>query len=283
MDQEKFDEVVADDLAETGADEIVADELTETGTVDSAESGDDQAIEQELVDAGLNQAAGEVKDESVEEAIAAEDAQEEAPELEPVDPIEEKREELMFLPGDWYVIHSYSGHERRVKANLEQRIQSQNAEDWIYQVEVPMETVTEMTKGGKKKQVDRVRIPGYVLVRMEMNEKSWRVVKETPAVTGFVGDARDPFPLSLDEVVSMLAPMWQSKLAEDEAKAEIITPPAITFKVGESVTVTDGPFENMPATVSEVTPEQRKLTVSIMIFERETPIELSYDQVEKLD
>lgn len=267
-------------------DEVVADELTETGTKASAESGDDQAIEQELVDAGVEKAVDEVEAEDAPESQADAPAQaepEEAPEAALVDPIEEKREELEFLPGDWYVIHSYSGHERRVKANLEQRIQSQNAEDWIYQVEVPMETVTEMTKGGKKKQVDRVRIPGYVLVRMEMNEKSWRVVKETPAVTGFVGDARDPFPLSLDEVVSMLAPMWQSKLAEDEAKADIITPPAITFKVGESVTVTDGPFENMPATVSEVTPEQRKLTVSIMIFERETPIELSYDQVEKLD
>ncbi|MDO5034782.1 MAG: transcription termination/antitermination protein NusG [Actinomycetaceae bacterium] len=231
-------------------------------------------------------------EDSAEDTAAAEDtAQDAAPAEEPaeaatpevVDPIEEKREELSVLPGDWYVIHSYSGHERRVKANLEQRIQSQNAEDWIYQVEVPMETVTELTKGGKKKQVDRVRIPGYVLVRMEMNEKSWRVVKETPAVTGFVGDARDPVPLYLDEVVNMLAPMWQAKADQVEAAAAVITPPAITFKVGESVTVTDGPFENMPATVSEVIPEQRKLTVSIMIFERETPIELTFDQVEKID
>lgn len=196
------------------------------------------------------------------------------------DPIQVKRDELSVLPGEWYVIHSYSGHERRVKANLEQRIQSQNMEEYIYQVEVPMETVTELTKAGKKKKVDRVRIPGYVLVRMEMNEMSWRVVKETPAVTGFVGDARDPFPLYLDEVVNMLAPMWQTE-AKDEA-ATLLTPKEITFEVGESVTVTDGPFENMPATISAVVPEQRRLKVSIMIFERETPIELSFDQVEKL-
>lgn len=217
-----------------------------------------------------------------EEAPSAEATSAPSEELEVVDPIEAKREELSYLPGDWYVIHSYSGHERRVKANLEQRVVSQNAEDWIYQVEVPMETVTELTKAGKKKQVDRVRIPGYVLVRMEMNEKSWRVVKETPAVTGFVGDARDPVPLYLDEVVNMLAPMWVSKAQQQEA-AEVVTAPAITFEVGESVTVKDGPFENMPATVSGVFPEQRKLTLSIMIFERETPIELNFDQVEKID
>lgn len=259
----------------------------ETGTTQTPESGDDQVIETELVEDGIEMA---VEDEVEASEAQAEAEDEPAPEelsntedpQDVVDPVEAKREELSMLPGDWYVIHAYSGHERRVKANLEQRAVSQNAEDLIYQVEVPMETVTEVTKAGKKKQVDRVRIPGYVLVRMDMNEKSWRVVKETPAVTGFVGDARDPVPLYLDEVVNMLAPMWVSNAEKEEAVA-IVTAPAITFKVGESVTVKDGPFENMPATVSEVIPEQRKLTVSIMIFERETPIELTFDQVEKID
>ena len=188
---------------------------------------DQESTEEKLVDEQAPEVASEAVEESVleevadkaktgEEAPSAEATSAPSEELEVVDPIEAKREELSYLPGDWYVIHSYSGHERRVKANLEQRVVSQNAEDWIYQVEVPMETVTELTKAGKKKQVDRVRIPGYVLVRMEMNEKSWRVVKETPAVTGFVGDARDPVPLYLDEVVNMLAPMWVSKAQQQE-------------------------------------------------------------------
>lgn len=230
----------------------------------------------------LTESAEATEAETLEEDAAEAEGQDTPAEPEPVDPVEAKREELSVLPGDWYVIHSYSGHERRVKANLEQRIQSQNMEDYIYQVEVPMETVTELTKAGKKKHVDRVRIPGYVLVRMEMNEMSWRVVRDTPAVTGFVGDARDPVPLYLDEVVGMLAPMWQADLAKEEAEAAVVTPPEITFEVGESVTVIDGPFENMPATISEVVTEQRRLKVSIMIFERETPIELGFDQVEKL-
>lgn len=220
------------------------------------------------------------------EADAQADVQAEAgadDEAEEVDPVQAKREELMYLPGDWYVIHSYSGHERRVKANLEQRITSQNMEDYIFQVEVPMETVTELTKAGKKKKVDRVRIPGYVLVRMDMNEASWRVVRDTPAVTGFVGDAYDPFPLTLDEVVSMLTPMWESKEEAQQAQDQVVTAPEITYEVGESVTVKEGPFENMPATVSSVDAAQRKVTLSIMIFERETPIELSFDQIEKID
>ncbi len=221
------------------------------------------------------------QEELAPEAPAEDATAEDAPAEEELDPIEAKRRELARQDGDWYVIHSYSGHERRVKANLEQRIQSQNMEAYIYQVEVPMETVTELSKAGKKKKVDRVRIPGYVLVRMEMNEMSWRVVKDTPAVTGFVGDARDPVPLSIDEVVNMLAPSWQA--ASDKAADEptIVTAPAVTFEVGESVTVTDGPFENMPATVSAVDNVQRRLTLSIMIFERETPLELTFDQVAK--
>ncbi len=226
----------------------------------------------------VGMSANSADDTAAADAAATETVEEPTP----VDPFEAKRAELASLPGDWYVIHAYSGHERRVKTNLEQRRQTQNMEDYIYQVEVPMESVTELSASGKKKKADRVRIPGYVLVRMEMTEMSWRTVKETPAVTGFVGDARDPMPLTLAEVENMLMPMWQAELDRENLTPEVVTAPAVTFEVGESVTVTDGPFENMPATISGVDNVQRKLTLSIMIFERETPIELTFDQVEKI-
>lgn len=198
-----------------------------------------------------------------------------------VDFIAAKRAELESQPGDWYVIHTYSGHERRVKANLEQRIQTQNMENYIFEAEVPMETVTELTKSGKKT-VERPRVPGYVIVRTIMNETSWRVVKDTPAVLGFVGDAQNPVPLSIDEVVGLLTPMWEAKELKKATIAEVLTTPAITFEIGEAVTVMDGPFESMEASVTEVDAAHRKLTVSIMVFERETPIELNFDQVKKL-
>lgn len=271
MDNETVEDGTQPVDTETAENEQASLAGNDTVTSDGTESAGDGDSTPETTDAVTN--SEEAENSKTDTAPA---------EPEPIDPVEAKREELSVLPGDWYVIHSYSGHERRVKANLEQRIQSQNMEDYIYQVEVPMETVTELTKAGKKKHVDRVRIPGYVLVRMEMNEMSWRVVKDTPAVTGFVGDARDPVPLYLDEVVGMLAPMWQADLAKEEVEAAVVTPPEITFEAGESVTVIDGPFENMPATISEVVTEQRRLKVSIMIFERETPIELGFDQVEKL-
>ncbi|MDT3767126.1 transcription termination/antitermination protein NusG [Gleimia hominis] len=265
-------------------------ETTSNEAAAAAPSGETGAAEQSAdaenaaEQSATTEPAAEPQEEKTAEAETGADSEAEADgEAEEVDPVQAKREELMYLPGDWYVIHSYSGHERRVKANLEQRITSQNMEDYIFQVEVPMETVTELTKAGKKKKVDRVRIPGYVLVRMDMNEASWRVVRDTPAVTGFVGDAYDPFPLTLDEVVSMLTPMWESKEEAQQAQDQVVTAPEITYEVGESVTVKEGPFENMPATVSSVDAAQRKVTLSIMIFERETPIELSFDQIEKID
>lgn len=217
------------------------------------------------------------------EAVDVEVTDSEAVDAEPaeVDFIAAKRAELEAQLGDWYVIHTYSGHERRVKANLEQRIQTQNMENYIFEAEVPMETVTELTKAGKKT-VERPRVPGYVLVRTIMNETSWRVVKDTPAVLGFVGDAQNPVPLTIDEVVNLLTPMWEAKELKKAVSAEIITSPAITFEIGESVTVMDGPFESMEASVTDIDAAHRKLTVSIMVFERETPIELSFDQVKKL-
>lgn len=213
------------------------------------------------------------------DADAAEEGDEESVE----DPIEKLRHELRLLPGDWYVIHTYSGHERKVKNNLEQRIASQNMEDLIFRVEVPDEYVMEY-RGTQKKRVRRVRIPGYVIVCMDFTDESWRVVKETPAVTGFVGDQHNPVPLSEDEVVMLLTPNVM-----EEAAAEQKTGPApvqqvqVNYEVGEVVTVTDGPFETMTATISEIMPEQQKLKVLVTIFERETPMELGFDQVEKID
>ena len=193
------------------------------------------------------------------------------------------REELEATFGEWYVIHTYWGHERKVKANLEQRITTQNMEDYIFAVEVPDEYVMEY-RGNAKKRVRHVRIPGYAIVCMDFNEASYRVVKETPAVTGFVGDQHNPVPLSIDEVVMLLTP----NVLEEAAEAAKDQPAPVQvvqtqFEVGEIVTVTDGPFETMSATISEIMPENQKLKVLVTIFERETPLELGFDQVEKLE
>ncbi|MFZ0158285.1 MAG: transcription termination/antitermination protein NusG [Kineosporiaceae bacterium] len=181
-------------------------------------------------------------------------------------------------PGDWYVIHSYAGYENRVKANLENRITSLNMEDYIFQVEVPMEEVTEI-KNGQRKLVRRVRIPGYVLVRIDLTDESWGAVRHTPGVTGFVGHTHQPVPLSLDEVFSMLAPTLQKMDGAKPAKAEV---KVVDFEVGESVTVMEGPFETLPATISEINPDAQKLKVLVSIFGRETPVELSFHQVAKI-
>ena len=196
-----------------------------------------------------------------------------------VDPATEFRTQLRRLPGDWYVIHSYAGYENRVKANLENRISSLNMEEHIFQVEVPMEEVTEI-KNGQRKQIRRVRIPGYVLVRMDLTDESWGAVRHTPGVTGFVGHTHQPVPLSLDEVFSMLAPTLQpAEGGQAKAKAEV---KVVDFEVGESVTVMEGPFETLPATISEINPDAQKLKVLVSIFGRETPVELSFNQVAKI-
>lgn len=197
------------------------------------------------------------------------------------------RQRLRTQPGSWYVVHSYAAYERRVKANLEQRIQNFEMEDYIFEVEVPMEDVIEI-KNTERKKVRRVRVPGYVLVRMEMTNDSWRIVKDTPAVTGFVGDSRNPVPLTDDEVVSMLLPSVESEiLAEIEhaASKKKTTAPVleVEFEVGESVIVTDGPFETLPATISEILPEAQKVKVLVSIFGRETPVELSFSQITKTE
>jgi transcription termination/antitermination protein NusG len=190
---------------------------------------------------------------------------------------EEFLRELRMLPGDWYVVHSYAGYENRVKTNLESRIQSLNMEDYIFQIEVPVHQVTEI-KGGKRQQVSEKVLPGYILVRMDLTDESWAVVRNTPGVTGFVGLSSRPSPLQLSEVASLLAPEPEPSAKQAEA-ARTSTP---DFEVGESVTVMDGPFATLPATVNEVNPDTQKLKVLVSIFGRETPVELSFDQVTKI-
>ena len=192
------------------------------------------------------------------------------------DPVAEFTAGLRQLPGEWYVVHSYAGYENRVKANLESRTQSLNMEDFIFQIEVPVHQVIEI-KGGKRQQVSEKVLPGYILVRMDLTDESWAVVRNTPGVTGFVGLSSRPSPLSLGEVASLLAPEPE----ETAAKAEV-TRAAVEFAVGESVTVMDGPFATLPATVNEINSDTQKLKVLVSIFGRETPVELSFDQVSKL-
>lgn len=216
-----------------------------------------------------------------EDVAADQDAAPEADEDAEVDPVEEFKAELRRLPGDWYVIHSYAGYENRVKANLESRTQSLNMEDYIHQVEVPMEEVVEI-KNAQRKVVRRVRIPGYVLVRMDLTDESWGAVRHTPGVTGFVGHTHQPVPLTFDEVFSMLAPSLAPKPEVAKASKPAAGAIVVDFTVGESVTVTDGPFETLPATISEINAEAQKLKVLVSIFGRETPVELSFNQVAKI-
>ncbi|HET8593878.1 MAG TPA: transcription termination/antitermination protein NusG [Intrasporangium sp.] len=203
------------------------------------------------------------------------------------DPVEAFKRDLRSKFGEWYVVHSYAGYENRVKTNLETRIQTLNMEDYIFEIEVPMEEVTEI-KNGQKKLVRRVRMPGYVLVRMDLTDESWGAVRHTPGVTGFVGNAHQPVPLSLDEVVTMLAPTIPAaqgaKVPAGAAAsgAAAKQPAVVDFEVGESVTVMEGPFETLPATISEIIPESQKLKVLVSIFGRETPVELSFSQVAKI-
>ena len=181
------------------------------------------------------------------------------------------------------VVHSYSGHEKRVKQAIEHRVVSLNMEDYIFQVEVPMEDVVEY-KNGQKKQVTRVRMPGYVLVRMELGDASWGAVRNTPGVTGFVGHAHQPVPLTPDEVYSMMAPPAPASAASAEGGDSGSGPRIeLDFQVGEAITVTDGPFATLPGTISEINVESQKLHVLVSIFGRETPVELSFAQVQKID
>ena len=268
------------------SDQVTAAEETQT-PVEEVSAETDAPIEETSPAFESSPAELEITDTAQDQELAPSATAEELSKAEQ----DKLREELEFLPGYWYVLHTYSGYERRVKANLEQRIVTFNMEAQIYQIEVPMEKVVQV-KSTERKVVDRVRIPGYALVRMEAVEDApdaWRVVKETPAVTGFVGDSQHPMPLTEDEVVSMLAPTPASiKAAElqDErsSKAKVVEQPIVEvdFEVGENITVIDGPFATMQATISEIMPDQQKLIVLVAIFDRETPVELGFNQVAKI-
>lgn len=250
------------------------------------ESAADAEIEDDAeVEEADDDAAADVDVEAVE-AEAGEEAEEAEP-AEPVDPIQALREELRLLPGEWYVIHTYAGYEKRVKANLEQRAVSLNVEEFIYQAEVPEEEIVQI-KNGERKNVRQNKLPGYVLVRMDLTNESWGVVRNTPGVTGFVGNAYDPYPLTLDEIVKMLAPEAQEKAAKAAAEEAGLPAPAVKrtievldFEVGDSVTVTDGPFATLQATINEINPDSKKVKGLVEIFGRETPVELSFDQIQK--
>jgi transcription termination/antitermination protein NusG len=234
-----------------------------------AEAGADQA--------GADQAEADQAGADQDEADQDEADQDEADQAEAdADPVAAYTAELRQLPGDWYVVHSYAGYENRAKGNLESRTQSLNMEDYIFQIEVPVHQVTEI-KQGKRQQVQEKVLPGYILVRMDLTDESWAAVRNTPGVTGFVGLSSRPSPLSLTEVATLLAPEPEEKAAKAE-----VTRTAVEFEVGESVTVMDGPFATLPATVSEINPDTQKLKVLVSIFGRETPVELSFDQVSKI-
>jgi transcription termination/antitermination factor NusG len=268
----------ADD-APIAADPIAADAIAADAIAADAELADDVASVPGDAEESPDGAAEESPDGAAEESPdgAAEESPDGAAEESPDGVLEEFKRELRMLPGDWYVVHSYAGYENRVKTNLESRIQSLNMEDYIYQIEVPVHQVTEI-KGGKRQQVQEKVLPGYILVRMDLTDESWAVVRNTPGVTGFVGLSSRPSPLQLGEVANLLAPEPEPGTKQAEA-ARTSTP---DFEVGESVTVMDGPFATLPATVNEINPESQKLKVLVSIFGRETPVELSFDQVTKI-
>ncbi|MBL1102285.1 transcription termination/antitermination protein NusG [Streptomyces coffeae] len=259
-------------------------DIVEAADSDQAEAADAAAGEP------AEEAALHVEDETEPEAAEATgevEAVEGEAEEEAVDPVEALREELRTLPGEWYVIHTYAGYENRVKTNLEQRAVSLNVEDYIFQAEVPQEEVVQI-KNGDRRTVRQNKLPGYVLVRMDLTNESWGVVRNTPGVTGFVGNAYDPYPLTLDEIVKMLAPEAEEKAAKAAAEEGGLPAPSrkvevqvLDFEVGDSVTVTDGPFATLQATINEINADSKKVKGLVEIFGRETPVELSFDQIQK--
>lgn len=265
-------------------------EVTETELDGPAENADHtaaDAAEGSEVDSAAPETA-DVDDADQDESDDAEssddaDALAAAAAVAPADPADEFKAKLRRQEGDWYVIHSYAGYENRVKANLETRIQTLDMEDYIFEIQVPMEEVVEI-KNAQRKIINRVRIPGYVLVRMDLTDASWGAVRHTPGVTGFVGNAHNPVPLRLDEVFSMLAPVFEEQQAEKgkPVNKQHQTPVDIDFEVGESVIVKEGPFETLPATISEIKVDSQTLVVLVSIFERETPVTLAFNQVTKI-
>jgi transcriptional antiterminator NusG len=229
-----------------------------------------EADHAELVEAEPAEAA------AVVEAEPAEVAEAEPAEPAEADPVAELRESLRARPGEWYVVHSYAGYENRVKANIESRTTSLNMEDYIFQIEVPIDE-RDVVKNGQRKRVKENRFPGYVLVRMELTDQSWGAVRNTPGVTGFVGHAHQPTPLPLDEVVAILAPEVEQKAAPG-GPVEVRV---LDFAVGDSVTVIDGPFATLQATINEINGDSQRVKAFVEIFGRETPVELAFGQIQK--
>ena len=298
IDDPEADAIVNDalEIDEAAEAEAAAEELSDALAEEEAEAAAaaaDDVTPYDGPDVNGEPDAPVLDEDAVAEVAAAADIVEaaeidaETEPAEPEDPYEAFRAELRSLPGKWYVIHSYAGFERKVKANIEQRKNTLEVEEDIYQVEVPMEDVVEI-KNGQRKMVTRVRIPGYVLVRMELNEDTWSVVRHTPGVTGFVGNAHNPTPLRFEEAFNMLRSLVQvaeTAPAKGAAKGSatqarsVIT--EVDFEIGETITIKEGSFAGLPGSISEIKPESGKLTVLVSLFERETPVELSFDQVTK--
>ncbi|MGG5170940.1 transcription termination/antitermination protein NusG [Pseudarthrobacter sp. J1738] len=263
--------------------EVTETEQDETTSV-AAEAGTDAESESAAPETAEDTEVAEETEVSEDQDAVEDDADAlaAAAAAAPVDPAEEFKAKLRRQEGDWYVIHSYAGYENRVKTNLETRIQTLDMEDYIFEIQVPMEEVVEI-KNAQRKVINRVRIPGYVLVRMDLTDASWGAVRHTPGVTGFVGNAHNPVPLRLNEVFSMLAPVFEEEQAE---KGSPIKQPSaqvdVDFEIGESVIVKEGPFETLNATISEIKPESQTLVVLVSIFERETPVTLAFNQVTKI-
>jgi transcriptional antiterminator NusG len=258
-----FEAALAAEATESPAqikDDVTVGEDAPAAVADIYEAQDDLAASKDAEgsEGGLPDESGEAAEEVIDES----------------DEKAEFRRALRSAPGDWYVVHSYAGYEKKVKGNLANRVAALNMEDFIFQVEVPEEEVTEI-KNGQRKNVKRNVFPGYVLVRMDLTDESWSCIRNTPGVTGFVGNAHHPSPLTLVEVENILAP----RPAKPGSKVDI---KVVDFEVGESITVMDGPFATLPATISEIMPEQAKLKVLVSIFGRETPVELGFNQVQKL-
>ncbi|HZJ40255.1 MAG TPA: transcription termination/antitermination protein NusG [Demequina sp.] len=284
VDDVAIDDAPVDAVVESDDDTVPSEPVApmeEDALTVTDEPSSDAAVEESLTT--TDEPAGEP---DVEEAIITTDEPAADAGVEVEDEIDPKvafRSSLLMQDGDWYVVHSYSGHEKRVKQAIEHRVVSLNMEDYIFQVEVPMEDVVEY-KNGQKKQVTRVRMPGYVLVRMELGDASWGAVRNTPGVTGFVGHAHQPVPLTPDEVYSMMAPPAPASTASAEGGDSGSGPRIeLDFQVGEAITVTEGPFATLPGTISEINVESQKLHVLVSIFGRETPVELSFAQVQKID
>ncbi|WP_130295060.1 transcription termination/antitermination protein NusG [Pseudonocardia sediminis] len=273
--------------------DAVSDEYTDPDDVETpgaaAETLTDESDSGE--DSGDDESGDDESDDDTTEGADAEavEADGEAEPEEEVDPVEEMRTALRRAPGDWYVVHSYAGYENKVKSNLETRAQTLDVEDFIFQVEVPTEEVTEI-KNGQRKRVQRKVLPGYILVRMELNDQSWGAVRNTPGVTGFVGATSKPSPLTLNEVLKFLLPKVEAPKKDAEtgrsgaaaSSGGGTTTVEVDFEVGESVTVMDGPFATLPATINEVNLDAQKLKVLVSIFGRETPVELGFNQVSKI-